>query len=183
MPTEHMVAILSVSSAHAAATTALVDGIAGMMFFTTPCTPYTHASGPVSSESSAGASCVSPVLSPSLHLPGQPTSLVSLSLHSTRAKESKGRGTRHRGSHLRVLQRNAWDTELLGARGRLFEHPLHVLGVVGVECFVAAHRAPMDQVRPLDAVRGAARRLRQRTQRERRLQQQGSQCKVEVGGR
>ena len=37
IPVEHIVAILSVSTAHAAATTALVLGIAGMMFFTTPC--------------------------------------------------------------------------------------------------------------------------------------------------
>ena len=37
MPVLHMVAILSTSSAHAAATMALVDGMAGMMFFTTPC--------------------------------------------------------------------------------------------------------------------------------------------------
>ena len=32
-----MVAILSVSSVHDAATMAFVDGIAGMMLFTTPC--------------------------------------------------------------------------------------------------------------------------------------------------
>jgi hypothetical protein len=37
MPELHIVEILSASSAHDAATMALVDAIAGMMFFTTPC--------------------------------------------------------------------------------------------------------------------------------------------------
>ena len=40
MPVEAMVMSLSASSVQAAATMALVDGIAGMMFFVTPCVSW-----------------------------------------------------------------------------------------------------------------------------------------------
>ncbi len=40
MPVLHMVTVFSTSSVHAAATMALVDAMAGMMFFTTPCVSW-----------------------------------------------------------------------------------------------------------------------------------------------
>lgn len=51
----------------------------------------------------------------------------------------------------------------------------------GVKEVIGTHRAPVDEVRPLDAVRGGARRLGERAQRERGLRGEEPERAVEAG--